>query len=114
MASNDAIPVSVTIANGGTTSSALALPATYYLAGIMKDDSLDTSVAITFTVSMDGVTYYALYDTAGAAISYTVQDGVAEAITIPPTVFYPWEYIKIVVADAQTGIATLQCVLKQY
>jgi hypothetical protein len=111
---NDSIVKNVTIANGATESSALALPETFYLAGILKDDTLDTSVAITFKVSMDGVTYYTLYDTAGAAVSYTVQDGVAEAITIPPTVFYPWEFVKIVVADEQTGAATIQCVIRQF
>lgn len=111
---NDTIVKSVTIANGATISSALALPNTFYLAGIMKDDSLDTSIAITFTVSMDGITYYALKDTAGAAISYTVAAASAEAITFPPSVFYPWEFVKLVVADAQTGITTIQCVIKQY
>jgi hypothetical protein len=111
---NDAVVKTITIASGATTSSALEMPQTFYLAGIIKDATLDTSVAITFTVSMDGITYYALYDTAGAAISYTVQAATAEALTIPPTVFYPWEFLKIVVADAQTGITSIQCVLKQY
>lgn len=114
MAQNDAVVKIVTIADSATTSSALKLPGTYYLAGLMKDATLDTSVAVTFTVSMDGVTYYTLMNTAGAAISYTVAAAGAEAITFPPTVFYPWEYIKLVVADAQTGIATIQCVVKQY
>lgn len=111
---NDAIVKTITIANAASTSSALVTPQTYYLAGLMKDDSLDTSVAITFTVSMDGVTYYTLMDTAGAAISYTVAAAGAEALTFAPTVFFPWEFIKIVVADNQTGITSLQCVLKQY
>ena len=111
---NDAVVKLITIADSATTSSALQMPKTFYLAGIIKDTTLDTSVAITFVVSMDGITYYALYDTAGAAISYTVQAATAEAITIPPTVFYPWEYLKIVVADAQTGVTTIQCVLRQY
>ncbi len=114
MPQNDAFVVDVTIANGGTTSTALELPESYYLAGIIKDTTLDTSVAVTFTVSMDNVTYVALMDTAGAAISYTVAAAGAEAITIPPTVFYPWKWLKFVVADAQTGIATIQCILRQY
>ena len=114
MAQNDAVTKYVTIADSATTSSALEMPQSFYLAGITKDTTLDTSVAITFTVSMDGVTYYTLMDTAGAAISYTVAAAGAEAITIPPTTFYPWEFIKIVVADAQTGITTIGCVVKQY
>lgn len=114
MAQNDAIVIDVTIADSGTTSTALTLPESYYLAGIIKDTTLDTSIAVTFTVSMDNVTYSPLYDTAGVAVSYTVQAATAEAITIPPTVFYPWKYIKFVVADAQTGISTIQCVLRQY
>ena len=114
MAQNDAVVKIVTIANGVKVSSALTLPGTFYLAGLMKDTTLDTSVAVTFTVSMDGVTYYTLMDTAGAAISYTVAAAGAEAITFPPTVFYPWEYVKLNVADNQTGIATIQCVVKQY
>lgn len=111
---NDSLVRSVTIANGASVSSALKLPGTYYLAGLMKDDTLDTSIAITFTVSMDGVTYYSLKDTNGTTISYTIGAATAEAITIPPTVFYPWEYVKFVVADNQTGIATIQCVVRQF
>jgi hypothetical protein len=112
--SNEAVSVNITIASGATTSSALTLPATFYLAGIMKDTTLDTSTAVTFTVSMDGVTYYTLMDTAGAAISYTVAAAGAEAMTFPPTQFFPWEYVKFVVADAQTGITTIQCIVRQY
>lgn len=114
MAQNDAVTKFVTIANGAALSSVLTLPQSFYLAGITKDDTMDTSVAITFKVSMDNITYFALYDTAGVEISYTVQDNAAEAITIPPTVFYPWEYIKIAVADNQTGVTTIGCVVKQY
>jgi hypothetical protein len=114
MAQNDAIVIDVTIAGGAALSSALQLPQTYYFAGIMKDTTFDTSVAVTFKVSMDGVTYYTLYGTDGVEVSYTVQSATAEALTVPPTSFYPWEYIKIACADNQTGISTLQCVLKQY
>jgi hypothetical protein len=114
MAQNDAITKWVTIADSATVSSVLTLPQSFYLAGIIKDTTLDTSVAITFLVSMDGVTYYDLQDTAGARVSYTVAAAGAEAITIPPTVFYPWEFIKLEVADAQTGIATIGLVVKQY
>lgn len=111
---NDAVVQNVIIANGATTSGALALPKTYYLAGIMKDTSLDTSTAITFTVSMDGVTYYTLYDDAGNQVSVTCQAATAEALVLDQTLFYPWQYIKAVVADAQTGDTTLQLVLRQY
>ncbi len=111
---NDAYVENITIADSGTTSTALELPESYYLAGILKDTTLDTSTAITFTVSMDNVTYYALYDTAGSAVSYTCQAATAEAITFAPTVFFPWKWVKMVVADAQTGITTIQCVLRQY
>lgn len=114
MMENDAIVKNITIASGATASTALKMPRTFYLAGIMKDTSLDTSIAITFKVSMDGITYYDLYDEAGNQISYTVQSATAEAITIPSITFYTWEYLKVVVADAQTGVTTLQCVIRQY
>lgn len=114
MAENNSFVLNVTIADGATVSSALELPETYYLAGILKDDTLDTSTAVTFTVSMDGITYYTLKDTAGDTVSYTVADATAEALTFPQTTFYPWRYIKFNVADAQTGVATIQCVLRQY
>lgn len=111
---NDVIVKSITIANSGTTSTALVMPETYYLAGIIKDTTLDTSTAITFTVSMDNVTYYTLYQTDGTQLSYTCQAATAEAINVTPTDFYPWPYVKMVVADAQTGVTTIQCVLRQY
>ena len=110
---NDSLVKWITIANAGTTSTALELPETFYLAGIIKDTSLDTSVAITFTVSMDGITYYSLYNSSGV-VSYTVVPATAEAFTLSKDDFYPWEYVKVVVADAQTGITTLGCVIRQY
>jgi hypothetical protein len=115
MAQNDEYTIDITIADSATTSSALEIPHGYYLAAISKDNTLDTSTAITFTVSVDGgTTYRVLNDTAGSAISYTVVAATAGAMTLPPTIFYPYKYIKCVVADAQTGITTLQCVLRQY
>ena len=111
---NDTVVQNVTIANGGTVSTALRMPKTFYLAGIIKDDTLDTSAAITFQVSMDGVTYFGLYGTTGSLVSYTVIPATAQAIVFPPSTFYPWEYVKIVVADAQTGITTIGCIIRQY
>ena len=111
---NDTVTKTVTIAGGAAISTALVIPKTFYLAGITKDDTLDTSVAITFQVSTDGITYFALKGTDAAAISYTVTAASAEAMTFPQSVFYPWEYVKFLVADNQTGITTITCVLRQY
>lgn len=111
---NDTVIKTVTIADSATISTALVMPKTYYFAGILKDTTLDTSVAITFHVSFDGITYYILFQTDGTELSYTVQPGTAEAINVTPTDFYAWPYIKILVADNQTGITSIQCVLRQY
>lgn len=111
---NDVIVKIITIANSAALSSVLIMPETYYLAGIIKDATLDTSVAITFKVSMDNVTYYTLYRTDGIELSYTCQAATAEAINVTPTDFYAWPFLKMAVADNQTGITSIQCILRQY
>ena len=111
---NDVVVKTITIADSAAVSSVLIMPETYYLAGIIKDATLDTSVAITFKVSMDNITFYTLYQTDGTQLSYTCQAATAEAINVTPTDFYPWPYVQMVVADNQTGITSIQCVLRQY
>ena len=63
---------------------------------------------------MDGVTYTALKNSAGAAISITVVSATAEAMSFTRETFWPWKFIKFVVANAQTGNSTYQCVLRQF
>ena len=109
----DANLLSVVIENGETVSGALKLPATYYPAALMLP-AITTSTAIIFHVSMDGVNYYPLHDGAGAAYSVTINNTVTNAVALDPTKFYPWEYIKVAVANAQSGDKTIGIIVRTY
>jgi YD repeat-containing protein len=63
----------VTIANGGTVSSVLRTNGKR-IAGIDLGPTL-TSTALSIQNSVDGATYRAAYDSAGAAVSWTVAGG---------------------------------------
>lgn len=113
MATNDAVVRSVTFPNFDDTSTALKMPHTFYLAGILKKADLEGSL-LTFEVSMDGETYFPLYDRAGDKITFNITNNTQEAIVFPPEEFYPWEYVKLVTVFSQQGIAVVQLVVKQY
>lgn len=101
----------ITIADQGTTSTAMALPQDYYPAGLIIP-AMTTSTTLSFTVSTDGVTYYPLHSTDGTI--YTITFANTTAVTLDPSKFYAWEYIKVVVPNAQTGIKTIGVVVREY
>jgi hypothetical protein len=99
---------SVAIANGLTTSGALDL-ADNTLLGIMMPAAF-TGTTLTFTASADGVTYAALYDSTGAAVSVTVST--SRYIYIDPVIFAGVRYVKIVSGSAESGARTLALVVR--
>jgi len=109
----DSEKLTVTIASAGTTSSALKLPATFFPAGIIMP-VMTASTAIIFEVSTDGVAYYPLQDGLGSNYSVTITPATAAAITLDPTRFYPWEWIKVKVADAQAADRTITIIVRNY
>lgn len=106
----DSVILTTTIASGETDSAVIALPAGFYLAGLVLP-AITTSTAITFSVSTDGVTYVPLYND-GSVYSITIDNTLANAIVLSEAVLSPWEYVKISVADAQTGIKSIGAVVR--
>lgn len=88
------------------------IPKTYYLAGIAWP-TLTTSTAITFDVSADGLTWLPLYNN-GTAYSITVTPATAAATAVSKDIFYPWNHIRIKVANDQAAARTFTLFLRQY
>jgi hypothetical protein len=87
-----------TIANGATTSDAIDLK-TARLWAIRTPAAL-TGTAFTFTVSEDCSTYYALYDSTGTAVSWTVAAS-RYIINVSPTNWLSIRCFKIVSGSAE-------------
>lgn len=89
----------VTIASSGTTSGSaylndhvlcgFALPATF------------TGTSVTFQGSLDGSTFYTVYDETNTAITVNVTQGRAYSLNVVD--FAAWPYIKIVSGSAEGG-----------
>lgn len=88
------------IPSTGTKSNGQQLEGGVSLVGLIHP-ILTTSTAITFESSVDGVTWYPLMDSSGAAISVTVDPATAEHVQLDPATFAGIKWIKLVVADAQ-------------
>lgn len=80
-----------------------------WLAGIILPATL-TSTALTFTVSVDGVTYVALTDTAGSAISYTV--AASKALSFLLTVFGSWSFVILNFGSNEGADRTITYILR--
>lgn len=104
----DTVKQSVTIAGAGTLSNALAIPGQFVLSALIYP-AMTLSTAFTFRVSLDGVTYTKLYNSSGAVYSVTIPLATVGAITLDPNIFYPWEFVELEVADAQTGAKIILC-----
>jgi hypothetical protein len=109
----DSYAYTIKILSGVTKSAALKMPATYFLASLILP-AITTSTAITFEVSMDGITYVPLHDGSGAAYSVTIDNTIANAVSLDPIKFYSWEYVKLVVADAQSGDKEIKMIVRTY
>lgn len=78
---------SVTIANGAALSNAIDILGTS-LQGVLLP-AVWTAAAMTFAVSFDGITYFPLFDSTGAEVSYTVVQG--HAVFFPT---YNWRMVR--------------------
>lgn len=98
-----------TIAISTSTSAAIQMQG-LNLVGIQLPAAF-TGTAITFTVSVDGVTYQPLYtSTSGTALSYTVAQG--HYVAINPQDFYGANYIKIISGSSEAAARTFSVILK--
>lgn len=99
------VPVSVTVADGGTTSGAADLK-NRRLCGVYIPAGME-GTTITFTVgnSLAG-TYVPLRDKTGAAYSITLTTAIAQYLPVDSDIFSGIQFIKVVLAT-QTGAITL-------
>lgn len=91
-----------TIANGATVSDAVDMRG--YSGGGYALPSTFDGTALTFQVSVDGVTYQTLYDQYGSPLSITV--AASRSFPLPQEIF-GWAYFKFVAGTAQSTTATL-------
>lgn len=99
----------VTIANGVATSSAIATKG-LTLVGVQLPAAF-TGTTLTFTGSVDGVTYQPVYSTiSGTALSYTVAQG--HYVAVDPIPFYGLAYIKLVSGSSEGGARSFSVLLK--
>jgi hypothetical protein len=97
-----------TIANGQTKSAAVPTYG-YVVLGAVFPAELD-GTAVTFEVSIDGTTFFPLYDsTGGAQVSMTV--AASRAFDLP-TALASWPYLKFVIGTSQTGATTIPVTMK--
>ncbi len=82
-----------TITSGQSIGNALQVGA--YTAVSIQTPAALTGTALSFQVSLDGVTYTVLNDTTtGAALSFAA--AASKAYSIAPIVFVGWRYLKVV------------------
>lgn len=102
-----AVKQAVAIASSGTTSAAVHADA-YAMFGLVVPAAF-TGTSITFTVSADGATYQALYDSAGNQVSVTVAQGQSYDL---PSELASWPFWKIVSGSSEGAARTLVVVKK--
>jgi hypothetical protein len=100
--------VALTIANGQTTSNALDLREKV-LVGLQF--ATMTGTALTFTASSDGVTYVALKDSAGAAVSFTIASDTYTVIQ--PAILAGVRYLKLVSGSSEGAARTITAIVRQ-
>jgi hypothetical protein len=100
-------PVSVTIANGQTVSSVAQMNAARAV-GIIVPASM-TGTSLTFSVSVDGITYNTLKDAAGSDYTITITSS-ASAHEITANKLVAWPYVKLVSGSAESGDKVLQLI----
>lgn len=98
----------VTIANAGTKSTSIDL-VDAITAGIVLPAAF-TGTTITFETSHDDVTFQALTDKYGNAVTMTVAQG--KSYTLPDEVA-PWPFVKLVSGSAEGGDRTIRVVNKR-
>ena len=104
-----------TIATGATTSDALDMGSSPDpfggLAGFITPASL-TGTSFTFTVSLDDVTYYPVYN-GNTQLSITVTSSRAYGLTADnKALLCPWRFIKVVSGSAESGAKQILAIFK--
>lgn len=110
---NAVVKYTVTIPSGAATSEALALPESFYLAGVIIP-VMTTSTSLKFQVSVDGITYYDFYDQGGTLVGVTFNPANTGAYVVKQSDFNCWAYLKVNVANNQAADRTIGLVLKTY
>jgi hypothetical protein len=101
------VVMTATIANGQTTSQALAIQA-YRNFGLQLPAAF-TGASIKFQVSADNVTYQDLYDRNNTLVSVTVVQGRSYDL---PGELADWAFVKIVSASAEGADRALTLIAK--
>jgi hypothetical protein len=98
---------SITIVNGQTVSSAATILrlGEKTMIGLVTPATFD-GTAITFQVSVDGTTYVVLNDPI-TGNPYTVAAALSEAYYFDPSVFLPWNFVKLVAGTVQATTDTV-------
>ena len=74
--------------------------------------AIDTSTAFTFEASIDGITFVPVENGSGAAYSITINGSASGYIAVDTTKFLGIKFLKVVVADNQTGAKTLTLAIR--
>lgn len=99
-----------TIANGATTSDAIAIDSAVAMG--LQMPSAFTGTSITYTVSADkGVTYQALYDSTGA-VQVTTAVAASRSYDLPAELT-AWTHFKIVSGSSEGSARTLYITMKR-
>lgn len=93
----------ITIANGETTSAAIASDRTAMYGLIFPASMTSTNLQFTVCGSLAG-TYVALCDSTGTLVSMTIASSRAYDL---PSALAPWPFFKIVLGTAETGAKVL-------
>jgi hypothetical protein len=82
----------------------------YMMCGIISGSAL-TATTLSFLVSVDGDTYYPLYNDSGEVSLTGMGGGVAKAVSLGAVDFFPWNFAKIRggAAASATNQATSDC-----
>lgn len=100
----------LTVANGATLSDAINCNGQGII-GVIMPAAL-TSTAMTFTGSQDNVTFTALYNAAGTALSTTVAAN--RIILFTPGDLIGLQWIKLVMGSAEGGARSIQVITRTF
>lgn len=102
--------VSVTISSGGSTSNEATLQGKRIAAIIMP--AAFTGANLTFQASIDGSTWYDIYNSSGSQVTCTV--GTDQWIAISPQDFAGVSRLKVVSDDTEAAERTITLVVREY
>lgn len=106
MAKNYRLTDTVSIANGNTVSTSLALEGSRIVLALVTPAAL-TSTAVTFQGSIDNSTFNPLYD---EGTQYSVNVGTSRFVALKRQVFDAVRYVKVVGGSTEGGTRTINVV----